>query len=494
MNLFRRKLPGISRRSVLRGAGVALALPWLESLAPRSLSAEPARPVPRFLPIYLPNGAHEFWRPALVGSGSAWQLSSILEPFGGSLKSKLNVLSGLENGSVFNADASPRVEPSHGRLAGAWLTCADAAAVRQRLGVDEANGVSVDQILAQHSSFAGQTALGSLQVGLSTPLGNCDGEPCSSSRSVSWANDRQPLYKIVDPLEVFDRIVGVAAEPDPTGAAAVEAQKRKARASSVLDSVLENAQRTRARLGRSDQHRMDLFLESVRAVERRVVGVSATMGNASCARPAVGDWPRVEQSAAAPRQTTDEYDKGLHADAMNDLIAMAFECDVTRVISYMLEDERSEFVYDNVEERAFTADASSPKGSSVCPEYHLAQHAGGDAFATITWWNVARVADLCRKLDGIEEAPGVTVLDNTVVLFGGSMEGGSHAAEKLPLALVGGGNLGLTGDRHLALDKRPLRDLYITLLNDVFGLSLDELGQNMTGAPLAPLRELLEHA
>lgn len=487
------KASRISRRSLLRGAGVALALPWLASLAPRSLGAQPVPARRRFLPIYLPNGAHEFWRPALAGSGDAWQLSSILEPFGASLKRKLSVVSGLENGSVFHADAAPQVEASHGRLGGAWLTCVDAAAVRLKLGTGEANGISVDQVLAQHDSFRGQTALGSLQVGLSTPLGSCDGEPCSSSRSVSWANDRQPLYKLVDPLEVFNQIVGVAGEPDPTGAAAVEAEKRRARNRSVLDAVLENAQRTRARLGKSDQQRMDEFLESVRGVERRVVGLSSSMANRGCVRPAVYDRPSVEQSATAPRQTTPDYDKGLHADAMNDLVAMAFECDVTRVISYMLEDERSEFIYDNVEERAFTADGSSPKGGA-CPEYHVAQHAGGDAFATITWWNVGKVADLCRKLDAIEEAPGVTVLDNTVVFLGGGMQGGSHAADMLPVALLGGGNLGLRNDQHVVLDKRPLRDLYGTLLNDVFDVAASEFGQNLTGAPLTKLDELLVRA
>src|SRR6185369_13728378 len=134
------------------------------------------------------------------------------------------------------------------------------------------------QVLAQHPSFMGKTALASLQVGLSTPLSSCDGQPCSSSRSVSWASRTQPMYKLVDPLEVFHQIVGVARPPDPSGAAAVEAQKRLARNKSVIDAVLENARRTRARLGASDRRRMDEFLDSVRSVERRVVGVSAGMG------------------------------------------------------------------------------------------------------------------------------------------------------------------------------------------------------------------------
>jgi len=214
------------------------------------------------------------------------------------------------------------------------------------------------------------------------------------------------------------------------------------------------------------------------------------MGGAACPFSALEDLPRAEQSAAAPRQTTGTYDKGAHADAMNALIALAFQCDLTRVISYMLEDERSEFTYDNVQERAFTADGSSPKARS-CPEYHLAQHAGGDVFATITWWNVGKVADLCRKLDAIEEANGASVLDNTVVLLGGCMHGGDHLGDRLPVALVGGGNLGLRTDQHLVLEKRPLRDLYLTLMNDVYQLNVSDFGQDLTGAKAARISQLL---
>lgn len=481
-----------SRRTLLRGAGVALALPWLESLAPRAVSASQASGPPRrFLPIYLPNGASDFWRPETAGSGDAWQLSSVLEPFGSSMKRKLSVITSLENGSAFHADASPTIEPSHSRLAGAWLTCVNADEVRTALGIEEANGISVDQVLAQHELFRGKTALASLQLGLSTPLSNCDGQPCSSSRSVSWASSTQPMYKRVDPLEVFNQLVSLVQPAETSDAAALEASKRVARNQSVLDAVLENAQRTRARLGASDQRRMDEFLESVRAVERRVTGVSAGMGGLACTLPQAPSSARIEQSALAPRQTTETYDKGLHADAMHDLIAMAFECDLTRVISYMLEDERSEFTYDHVEVRTFTAQGSAPKGGT-CPEYHAAQHQGGDNFSSITWWNVGKVAELCRRLDAIEEAPGVSLLDNCVVLFGGSMHGGDHRADELPVALVGGGNLGLANDQHVVLSQRPLRDLYFTLLNDVFGLGVETFGQNLTGAPASRIIELLK--
>lgn len=478
-----------SRRALLRGAGVTLALPWLESLAPRAARAQDDLPR-RFLPIFLPNGASEFWWPAAAGSGGEWRLSSVLEPFGASLKEKLTVVSGLGNGSAFNADGSGQVDPSHSRLAGGWLTCVDAAQVRAELGREEANGVSVDQVLARHEAFAGRTAVGSLQLGLSTALSHCENEPCSSSRSVSWASTTQPMYKRVDPREVFDQLTSLAQPMDPNGSAAVEAEKRRARNQSVLDAVLENAERTRGRLGTRDQHRMDEFLESVRAVELRVTGVSVGMGGAACAVTAAPTLARVEQSAEAPRQTTETYDKGLHADAMNDLIAMAFECDVTRIISYMLEDERSEFTYDHVPVRAFTIEGSTPAGGA-CPEYHAAQHHMGNDFATITWWNVGKVAELCRRLDAIEEAPGVSVLDNTVVMFGACMQGGSHLANDLPLALVGGRALGVRNDQHLVLEPRPLRDLYLTLLNDVFGIGVESFGSDLTGAPAGRIDALL---
>lgn len=480
-----------TRRTILRGAGVALALPWLESLAPRAVRAQDAGLPRRLLAVFLPNGASEFWRPDAVGTGDGWQLSSVLEPFGASLKPKLSVLSGLENGSVFNSDGSPEIEPSHSRLAGAWLSCVDAATVRAQLGSAEANGTSVDQLLAQHEGFRGASALPSLQVGLSTPLSNCESEPCSSSRSVSWASSTQPLYKLVDPLEVFNRLASLAQPMDPDSPSRLETEKRLSRNQSVLDAVLENAERTRARLGASDQRRMDEFLDSVRAVERRVTGVSAGMGRLSCLPPEAPALDGIEQSEMAPRQTTATYDKGVHADAMNELVALAFQCDVTRVISYMLEDERSEFTYDHVEVRAFTAQSSSPKGGT-CPEYHAAQHHTGDDFDTITWWNVGKVAELCRRLDAIEEAPGVSVLDNSVVLFGGCMHGGNHLANELPVTLIGGRNLGLRNDQHVLLDRRPLRDLYTTLLNGVFGIGVDAFGHNAMSVPTATIEEILD--
>ncbi len=481
----------LTRRALLRGAGVALALPWLDSLAPQVARAQATVYPRRFLPIYFPNGTANYWRPDGTGQGAAWRLSPILQPFQ-NLKSKLTVLTNMENYSAFRPD-SPSVEPSHGRQPGAFLACVDGDKVRSEMKVAEANGISADQVIAQHPKLAGSTALASMQVGLSTWYSYCDGKPCSISRSISWSSATKPMYKLVDPLEVFNQIVGAAGPSSPPTTVDPEAQKRIALDKSVLDAVLENAARTRNRLGASDRQKMDEFLESVRSVEKRVTGVSSGMGGKACspiARPTLSATPN------SPQRTTDTYNKGTHADVMNDLIIMAFQCDVTRVISYMLEDERSEFVYDHVPKRKFSAAGSEP-GSGTCGNYHGAQHAGdtNDDFSTITWWNATKAAELCAKLDAIEDGPGVSMLDNSVVLFASCMHGGNHQANELPVALIGNAGNTLKTDQHIAFaatpGDRPMRDLYFTIMNRCFELDVQSFGVNTKGKPNELISEII---
>jgi hypothetical protein len=471
----------VSRRLVLRGAGVALTLPWLESLLPTKTAQAQAVTAPkRYMPIFLPNGASENWKPAQPGVGAAWALSPVLDVFQ-TLKAKMNVISGFENGSAFNADGSSGVEPSHGRQPGAWLTCVDPGEVRKRLGVGEANGLSIDQIMAQHAAFKGLTALPSMQVGLSTVLSYCDGQPCSNSRSISWSGETTPMYKQVDPLEVFNKIVGVI-KPAGNGPSEPDAEtaKRLARNKSVLDAVLENAARTQSKLGAADKARMEEFLTSVREIEKRVAGPSMGMGGLACTAIAAPTMAMVRPDA--PKQNTATYRKNDHADVMNDLIVMALRCDATRIVTYMLEDERSEFTYDHVKMRTFTATGST-EGNGTCPEYHGGgQHGSQDSFASIVRWNNGKVAELCSKMDAIKEADGSSLLDNTVVFLGGCMHGSNHDCAELPTALIGGGAIGLKQDQHVDLGKRPLRDLHYTMVQKVFGMSdVTNVGQDRTG-------------
>ena len=481
----------VSRRTILRGAGVALALPWMESLVPKAARA--AAPVfpKRFMPIFFPNGAPvAYWPPTGQGAGAAWSLSPCQQPFE-ALKSKIIVVSNLQSFSCARADQS--VEPSHGRLGGMWLTSVDSDKVRDELDVPEGNGISIDEEIAQKTSD--KTAIQSLQVGISTVTSFCDGRPCSLSQSVSWVSPTQPLYKEVNPQAVFDRLVGAGAAtgggggpvgPDP------EAERRRLLKKSVLDAVIDNAESTNARLSVSDRMKLDQFLTSVRALEERVTMVGNTMTpSAECV---------VMQRPGMPAQYgltngANGYDKAAHADVMNDLIVMALQCDTTRIISYMLDDERSEFVYNHLTQREFTAQGSTP-GSGTCSEYHGLQHAGdsNNGFATITWWMSSKVAELCQKLDAIPEGDG-TLLDHSVVVFGSGMQGSNHDANKLPTMIIGGGNGTFKTDQHVVLPEAPseraIRDLWFTIANNYFGLGLTTFGVDVTGRSIAPIGEIL---
>ncbi len=482
-----------SRRIVLRGAGVALALPWMESLlSTKSAQAQATGTAPkRYMPIFIPNGAihtsQDLWTPAKIGVGDAWALSPILEPLA-ALKSKINVISKLENGSAFNADGGSSVEPSHGRQPGAFLTCVDPGAIRKEMNVGEANEISLDQIMANHAAFKGKTALPSLQLGLSTVESYCDGQPCSNSRSISWSGKTTPMYKMVDPLAVFNKIAGVIMPggnnptPDP------DTQKRLARNKSILDAVLENATRTQSKLGTADKMRMEEFLTSVREIEGRVTGVSMGMGGLACQAIAQPTMATVGPNTF--RQNTATYNKGTHANIMNDLIVMALQCDATRIITHMMEDERSEFTYDHVKVRNF-AMAGAPEGNGSCPEYHGGgQHGGVNEFGSIVRWNAGKVAELATKLDAIKEADGSSILDNTVIFFGGCMRGSDHSCHDLPIALIGGGSIGIRQDQHVDLGKRPLRDLHHTMMQKVFDMQdVTQFGRNLTGAPLSIVTE-----
>jgi hypothetical protein len=369
--------------------------------------------------------------------------------------------------------------------------------VRMQLSLAEANIPSIDQRIAKFLGTA--TPIPSLQVGLSTTESFCDGQPCSNSRTVSWSDKNLPMYKLVDPLEVFNKMVGFAMPtmpgmptmPDP------ELQKRLALNKSVLDAVINNANATKAKLGKLDQQRLSDFLDSVRAVEVKATMASSGMGGLACspiAAPSLSTAANPIHTEDFARQNTETYNKGTHADIMNDLIVMAFQCDATRVITYMLEDERSEFAYDHVPRRVFTAE-SSTEGSGTCGEYHNGgQHGAQDEFATITWWNVGKVAALCQKLDAITEENGKTVLDNTFIMFGGAMHGSNHACNELPMALIGSGGGTFKTDQHVEFTRRWLRDLHHTVMTRMFGMSgadVDSFGAVRADVPKTEIAEIL---
>jgi hypothetical protein len=444
---------------MLVGAGVTLALPWLESLAPRATRAQTVAAPRRYVALYFPNGTADFWRPSATGAGSAWTLSPILEPLA-PVKRYTTVLSSVSNYSPFGG----HVEPSHSNCGASTWTC-----VKPSGPGNQHNGISVDQRIAQHVGSA--TPLDSIQLGLSTLDSYEDGLPGQHSRSMAWKSATEPLYKIVNPQAVFDRLTagGVAsgsAAPDDEAMA----DARRAREQSVLDFVLEDAASVHGKLGVSDRAKLDQFMTSVRALEKRVAAPGMQLSGASCApiaRPSaiygVGNVPP-------------DYDRGAHAELMIDLVVMALACDLTRVCSFMLDDARSDFVYDFLPQRKFTDSGSEPAGGTV-GGYHGLQHAGdrNDGFATIGWWNAQQAASLAQKLAAVQEG-GDSLLDHTTIVFASGMHGGNHDARDLPIALIGGGGKTASGtvlkqDHHLDFaDDQRLADVHLTILRHVFDI------------------------
>jgi len=458
-------MKALTRRHVLRGAGVALALPWLESLAPRRARGQTAAAPLRFVPIYFPLGTASFWFPEAPGAGDAWRLSPILAPLA-PVKSHVTVL-----GHVSQTAYGPTgIEPSNGFLTASYLTSARAQGSMQSGHPNGVNGLSLDQRLAQ--AHAGATPLPSLQVGLSTLDSYCDGAPCAFSRSISWSDPTTPLFKLVDPQAVFDKIVGGATALDPAAA------KRRAARKSVLDFVLGDATSLSARLGKTDRARMDEFLTATRDLERRVAGVAAGAACAPVARPA---WSANVGTSAVPP----DYSRDTHANVMIDLIVMALSCDVTRVVSFMLDDARSDFAYTFLPMRHFTATDSTP-GTGTCvgsPVGFANAGNSNDGWATITWWYVSKLALLLDKLAAIPDGADATLLDNALVWFG-SPQQGEGFINKLPVLYAGGGGGWLKTDRFIDFpSSQSLANLYLTFLRFPFQLADATFGDSTGVVP-----------
>jgi hypothetical protein len=369
------------------------------------------------------------------------------------------------------------------------LTSANVVDLQLQFHGQDVNGISVDQVIATNPLYKGLQPLDSLELSLGTSVNSCDGPPCSYSRGISWKGMAGPNSPEVDPGAAFDRIVGAGLQNQGPAAPDPLADHRRAMNQSILDAVKDQTASVSARLGANDKPKMDEFLESVRNSEQRVVELGNTMQSGLMCSPLA----RPTMTAQFQLANTDGgYNKGTHADVMNDLIVMALQCDVTRVITHMMEHERSEFVYDHITTRTFTSTGSTDNGQPG-GNYHGAQHGSSQDFASITYWNVSKVAELCTRLDAIEDSPGVSVLDNTVIMLASCMNGGGHYGIDLPVMLIGGLGGILKTDQHVDFSAagRPHRDLYFTLMNQGFGLGVTDFGNNANGVACSTVTEIL---
>jgi hypothetical protein len=493
----------LTRRNVLRGLGVTLALPFLESLAPKRAVGQTIAVPKRFVPIYFPNGAGvEWWDKP--GSGKTWELAPllrVLEP----IKSKALFIKNLGNytwrrdlltmstpwysliprqdiGTMMPAGAFNT--PSHSRDPGAMLTCVDGDGVRKDRKLDVAtspvNATTTDQIIAK--GLAGKTPIASMQLGLLNGSGEFDGRNSVFSQNMSWSDPETPMGKELNPQKVFDALVqGGAAAPAQGPDAVAAAARRRALDQSALDSLKASTVALQNRLSMSDRAELDKFLTGVRELEAKVAGTT-TLPAAQC------------KPIQRPMASTDANQDPIgRMGIMNDLIVMALQCDMTRVISYMLDNSRSELVYSHVPKYDFTNDKPV---AGTAGNNHAAQHAGlrNNDFASITNWQLKVAVDLAQKLDAIKEGER-TLLDNSLLMLFSDMHHGDHAGFDLPLMLFGGAGTFRQGE-YIVLpadpqSSRQYRDLYFTIMNHYFGLGISSFGDDMRKLPNSEIAEIL---
>ncbi len=443
----------VSRRTVLRGMGVAMAVPFLEGLAPRSVLAvsAPARPV-RMAYLFVPNGvAHmDAWRPA--ASGVLNDLPPILRPLD-KVKQHMNVLTGLDQR---NANALGDGPGDHARSTATWLT---GVHIKKTDGSDIRAGISADQVAAQ---FIGkQTRFASLEIGCErgAMAGNCDsGYSCAYSSSVSWASESTPVAKEVNPRAVFERLFGTGDEV----ADAVSRERRMAHRRSILDFVMEDADALRARLGTRDQQKLDEYLDGVRDIERRI------------ARAETENRSLMGEGIPAPAPGIPR-DRGEHIRLLGDMMVLAFQSDLTRICTFMLANDGSNRPFPEL---------------NIGDGHHDVSHHGNDPDKVrkkqlIDIFHTQQLAYILERMATTEDGDG-TLLDNTMLVYGAGISNGDrHNHDDLPTIVAGRAGGTLRTGRHLVYQQgTPMSNLYVSMLGRV-GVPVERLGDS-TG----PLREL----
>src|SRR5437867_11080762 len=424
----------LPRRTVLRGLGATMALPFLEAMLPafsrRGLAA--AKPAHRFQTFYVPNGmAMPYWLPK--GEGSAFELSPILEPLA-PFRDQMLVLSGLKaNWNYIHAGAS-----------GSFLT---GTARGGKTEVEIIADVSMDQLLARH--FAGETQVASLELSMDVPAnaGACTGNlSCVYTHTLSWRSPTQPLPMEWNPRAVFERLFGDSGSTDRS---AREARLRQHK--SILDSVAEKLASLRKDLGSRDQTKVDEYAEAVRDVERRIQRAEEQRDV---------ELPTLEQPQGAPPVFED------HLALMLDLQLLAFQSDLTRVISFMIGKEQSARPYPQVG----VPEAHHPLSHhNDVPE--LIAH-----MSKINRYYVELFSKYLAKLRATGDGDG-SLLDHMMILYGSGISNSQlHAGVNLPLMLVGGGAGTLKGGRHLVYKDRPSNANLLVALMDKMGLPVEKVG------------------
>ncbi len=428
----------MSRRTVLRGVGAAVALPLLDAMFPAMAAA--AGPVRRLGVVYHPNGViYNQWLP--TGVGTDYKLSPTLaglQPF----RDKLIVITGLASDQ---AEALGDGGGDHSRASGTYLT---GVHVRKSDSVVK-NGISMDQIAAK--AFERYTQLSSLQLTVddNSMVGSCDtGYSCAYSSTLSWLTPTLPLTAENNPRVVFERLFGSIDSTDPSVRAARLQQDQ-----SILDSVTGRVRQLQQKLGTADNRKVDDYLASLRDVERQIQKAEEQSTN---------EMPDVVRPAGIP----DSFEE--HVGLLYDLQLLAFQSDLTRVITFMYGREQTGRSYPQI---------------GIPEPHHPLTHHQNDPVkmakcATIQRYHIGLFAGFLEKLRKTPDGDG-SLLDHLTLIYGAGISNSDrHTHGPLPTLLLGGGSGTLKGGRHIVYPEHtPLTNLQLTLL-DKLGVRTEKLGDS----------------
>jgi Protein of unknown function (DUF1552) len=433
----------LPRRTFLRGLGASMALPLLDGMVPAFAAGRTAAtPVKRFGAVYVPNGVEmRMWTPK--GEGAGFGFSPILEPLE-PFRDHTFVLSGLADKVAVPAPGEGIGD--HARASSTWLT---GVRVRKTEGPDIRAGVSLDQLAAQH--LGKETQLASLELALDSVevLGACDaGYSCAYANTIAWRTPTTPLPMENNPRAVFERMFGASDSTDPATRRARLAQNR-----SILDFVSDEVQALNRALGAGDRGKLTEYLEAVRDVERRIQTAEGQ---------STRELPVVDQPLGIP----DTFDA--HARLMYDLLALAYQCDLTRVGTFMIGKEVSGRSYPEI---------GVPDGHHAC-SHHQNDPAKLEKLAKINRYHMQHFAYFLDKLRQTPDGEG-SLLDHSIFVYGsGISDGNIHFHLDLPMVVVGGGAGTLKGGRHVRYgNDTPLANLYVSVL-DKLGAPMDQFGDS----------------
>jgi hypothetical protein len=424
----------LDRRTFLRGAGAALALPLLDAMVPAATAMQrtAAAPQRRLGFVYIPHGViMNQWTPAAAGRG--FEFTPILKPLE-AYRDDLVVVSGLNR-----ADAVS----NHAVSAACWLT---GVVPKRTDGPDFSNGVSIDQVIARQ--IGQDTTFPSLELAtedFTGLLGACDpGYSCAYINTLNWQTPTTPLPMEINPRVVFERMFG-------SGGTAADRSARMRADRSLLDFISEDLRQLQTGLGGADRTRLGEYLGYVREIERRIQRAEQRAST----NPDVPDTP-----VGVP----ESYEE--HVALMFDLLALSYQADLTRVFTFMMAREVSQRTYPDI---------------GVTEPHHSISHHGNrpaaiSGHATLNTHHVGLFAKFVERLKTTPDGDG-SLLDHSVIVYGSGMsDGNGHTGGPLPHVVLGGGYGRIKGNRHvMAADGTPMANLLLTLAH-VSGVELERFG------------------